>query len=153
MFYSLYLQIVKIFNIFIFVCACEQTCVWRSEVNLLKLDFCFHHVGPRDQTQVITLGFVASIYLLSHLTSPLNCLETLSFFQKQPLLFQGISHVAQAGPKLIMELRMTLVSCFSCSLLPLACWYYRHAPSCCASKSFYNSKLGALGMLLKENWG
>lgn len=89
---------------------------------------------------------------LSHLTSPLNCLEALPFFQKQSPLFKGKFHVAQAGRKLIMELRMTLESCFSCFLLPLECWYYRHAPPCHTSKSFYDSKLGAPGMLWKEHW-
>lgn len=152
MFYWLYLQVVRNFYIFIFVCACEQTCVWRSEVNLLELDLCFHHLSPSYQTQLIMLGFVASIYPFSHLTSPLSCLETLSFSQKQPPLFKGGSHVAQAGLKLIMEPRMTLDSCFSCSRLPLECWYYGHAQPRRASKSFLNSKLGALGMLLREHW-
>lgn len=92
------------------------------------------------------------LYPLSHLTSPLNRLEALPFFQKQPPLFKGKFHVAQAGLKFIMELRMTLDSCFSCSLLPLECWYYRQASPCCASKSFHDSKLGAPGILLKEHW-
>jgi hypothetical protein len=30
--------------------------MWRSEDNLFKLVFFFHHVGPRDGTQVFRLG-------------------------------------------------------------------------------------------------
>ena len=31
-------------------------CMWRSEDNLQELALFFHHVGPRDGTQVIKLG-------------------------------------------------------------------------------------------------
>lgn len=38
------------------MCVCSMSHIWRSESNWWKLSFSCHHVGPRSQTQVISLG-------------------------------------------------------------------------------------------------
>lgn len=40
---------------------------WQSEANFEGSDLPFHHVGPRDQTQVVRLGG-KSLHPLSHLS-------------------------------------------------------------------------------------
>lgn len=47
------------------VCVCAKVYVWRLGDSFHRLVLSFHHVGYRDQTQVIK-----SFYSLNHLTSP-----------------------------------------------------------------------------------
>lgn len=64
--YNLYY--LKIYYTYLFILCVREYCVmWRSEDNL-QMSILSHHVGPRDQTGVISL--VADTYLVSRFTNP-----------------------------------------------------------------------------------
>lgn len=54
-------------------CMCAVAHMWRPEDNLKKSIFSLYQVGPRIQTQGISLGS-KHLYMLSHLGDPLFAL-------------------------------------------------------------------------------
>lgn len=71
-FYFSFLWLKNYFNLLILVCVevgwqCAAVPVWRSEDNLWALIHSFQREGPRDLTQVISLGSKC-LHLLGHLS-------------------------------------------------------------------------------------
>lgn len=54
----------------LFIFYCWGPCIWRSEENLPEWILSFHHMAPRNQTQVIRLD-CNHLCPLSHIAGPL----------------------------------------------------------------------------------
>lgn len=105
------------------MCASSVVLVWRSEDNLEEFTLFFHHIGPRNWTQIVRLGS-KYLDLLSCHHSPLYLHFSLNSLLKDDIifsfpLFQYIFHVRTTKMLSKMHTQVGQFPASNLSMIPL----------------------------------